>query len=664
MINSKKEILIKGYLIGLGLAILALGVSYKLLNLQLNPKEKAKLEEHIEKTNFREAIIPAKRGNIYAADGTLLATTVNHYDIAIDAKSMRQSLIDKHLNELADSLSAMFGRPSREYAKMILQAKQDGKQYKKIAKNLNYRELKRIEQFPIFNKGQIKGGFIVENNLKRERSVKDISSRTLGKVKVNEKGDTIKIGLEGAYNNLLAGHNGRRMEQRMGGGNWRPINVNTEIDAEEGYDVVTTIDVGLQNVAYRTLYQQMTDFEADHGCVAVMEVATGEVKAIVNLTRMKDGSYADIQNFAVGEANEPGSTIKTVSLLAGLHAGKFDTATTVQTGKGRYRLFGRTISDSHANGTITTKQVLEKSSNIGTARLITNVWQKSPEKFMDIINGEWKLNQPLGVDIPGEANPVIPTPDDKSWSKQSLSSISFGYESKLTPLQILTFYNGIANGGKMLKPLFVKEVKYRGEVVESFSPEVRVEKMAADTTIRKIQKMLEGVVRKGTGRAFYNEHYAAAGKTGTARAEYWIKNQPVQYRASFCGYFPAEAPKYSCIVVVHKPSRKKGIYGSTVAGPVFQSIMERVYITSPKEFESKSKNRKEKSTATRKPFYLDSKTKKIPNLVGKRGDEVVPELENRGFRVNYTGVGKVKSQSLPAGTPIKESQTIYLSLGS
>lgn len=658
MIKNKKEILLKGYTISFLLVVLSLGVIYKLVNLQANPEERAKFEAFAQRTNFREAEIPAQRGNLYASDGSLLATSVRHYDIAIDGKAMRQELIDEHLNALADSLSAMFGKKSSYYAKLILNAKANNKQYVRITRNLNFRQLNRIKKFPIFDKGQIKGGFIVEDKLIRERSVKDIGSRTLGYV----KGDTLKVGLEGAYNELLAGKNGKRLEQRMGGGNWRPINVSTEVDAEEGLDVVTTIDIGLQNVAYNTLYKQLVEYEAVYGTVVVMEVKTGEIKAIANLTRLDDGNYADIQNFAVGAATEPGSTIKTMSLLAALESGEVDTMTTVATGKGALRLYGRTIYDSHRNGTITAKKVLEQSSNIGTAKLITNIWQKDPEGFLDYINGKWKLNQKLGVEIPGEAQPYIPTPDNKSWSKQSLSSLSFGYESKLTPLQILTFYNGIANDGVMLKPLFVKEIRKRGELVESFEPQIRVKQMASLDNIKKMQNMLAGVVKNGTGKAFYNKHFAAAGKTGTAKVEYWKKNQPNKYRASFCGYFPADNPKYSVIVVVQKPATNIGIYGSVVAGPVFQGLMEHVYVNTPKQYVPHDSVKIKKDYAVSKPFELKDKLTKIPNLLGKKGYEVVPALENLGINVRYSGVGKVVKQSIEPGTAIQKNQTLYLTL--
>ena len=656
MIEQKKNILIRGYIVCLFIVLVAIGISYKLFSLQLNPKERVKFEEFAEKTNFREAIIPAQRGKLYAADGSLLATSVEFYDIAIDGKAMRQDLIDSKLNQLADSLHTMFGKPANYYAKLILNAKANNKQYVRIARKLNFHELKRIKNFPIFDAGQIKGGLIIEDRLIRERSVKDIGARTLGYV----KNDSIKVGLEGAYNELLAGKDGKRLEQRMGGGNWKPISVNTEVNAKEGSDVVTTIDIGLQNVAYNTLYDQLTEYEADHGCVVVMEVKTGEVKAIANLTRLKDGNYADIQNFAVGEANEPGSTIKTFSLLAALKDGVIDTTTYVETGRGRARLFGRTISDSHANGTINVKQVLAKSSNIGTAKLITANYQNRPEDFLNIITKEWKMGEPLGVDIPGEATPYFPDPESKSWSKQSLSSVSFGYESKITPLQILTFYNGIANNGKMLKPLFVKEIRNKGVVLKKFEPQVRVEKMAQDTTIVKMQRMLAGVVKSGTGRFLYNPEYPAAGKTGTARAEYWVKG-PIQYRASFCGYFPVDNPEYSCIVVVHKPSRKKGFYGGSVAGPVFKAIMDYVYINTPKNYVP------EHGKTTKQTFThhnLEIKNNILPNLKGAIGYEVIPMLENAGLKVSYTGIGEVKSQSIPAGTAIKKGSSIKLELSN
>ncbi|QAR30081.1 PASTA domain-containing protein [Ornithobacterium rhinotracheale] len=652
--NQNKNLKLRGYIVAASFILALLGVLAKLSHLQMAPGERKKFEEFAQKTNFREAIIPAQRGSLYAADGSLLATSIKMYDIAIDGKAMRQDLIDKDLNALSDSLHTLFGKPANYYAKLILKAKEQNKQYVKIASGLNFQQLKRLKNFPIFKKGQIKGGLIIEDRLERERSVKDIGSRTLGYVK-----DSVKVGLEGAYNELLAGKDGRRLEQRMGGGNWKPIDINNEISAEEGYDVVTTIDIPLQNVAYNALYDQLSQYEAEYGCIIIMEVKTGEIKAIANLTRLKDGNYADIQNFAVGEAAEPGSTIKTISLLAALKEGIVDTATTVQTGGGRAKLFGRIISDSYGYGTINVRQVLEKSSNIGTAKIITNAYQSNPKKFLNIITKEWKMGEPLGVDIPGEAQPFFPDPDKKSWSKQSLSSVSFGYESKITPLQILTFYNGIANGGVMLKPLFVKEIRKKGELIKKFEPTVRVAKMAQDSTIKKMQNMLAAVMKKGTGRAFNNKDYPSAGKTGTARVEYWIKNQPVQYRASFCGYFPADNPQYSCYVMAHKPSRNKGFYGGTVAGPIFKAVADYVYVNTPKTYlaENKKINTTNKE---RKSFEL--KNNKIPNLKGKLAYEVIPALENAGLKVSYSGLGKIVNQSLPEGTSIKKGTHIHLAL--
>lgn len=654
---GKKNILLKAYLVSFAMVLVAIGIAYHLFALQHTPAVREKLTEWAKNTNFKEAVIPAQRGNLYASDGSLLATSVRFFDVAIDGKSMRQNLIDTQLNALADSLSDLLGKSPKHYAKLILDAKAKNKQYVLIARNLNYKELSRLKTFPIFNKGRIKGGLSISDTLKRERSIKDIGKRTLGYV----KNDSIKVGLEGAYNSLLAGKNGKRLVQRMGGGNWKPINISTEVNAQDGFDVVTTIDIGLQNVAYNSLLNQLTEYEADHGSIVVMEVATGEVKAIANLTRLPGGDYADIQNFAVGEANEPGSTIKTISLLAALKTGVVDTSTLVATGRGRAKLFGRVITDSHGNGTINVKQVLEKSSNIGTAKIITSHFQKDPEEFLDVITKDWKMGEKLDVDIPGEAQPFFPDPSAKSWSKQSLSSVSFGYESKLTPLQLLTFYNGIANNGVMLKPLFVKEIKDKGVLIEKFKPQVRVAKMAPDSVIGKIQAMLAGVVKKGTGRSLYSADFPAAGKTGTARAEYWKKG-PMQYRASFCGYFPADNPKYSCIVVVHKPSRKKGFYGSSVAGPVFKSIMNYVYLNTPQVFHPQNV----KKNQPIKPLENESIQIKnsIPNLVGKEGYKVVPSLENAGLKVSFSGIGRVVSQSIPAGRKFKKGETIHLVLSN
>lgn len=656
MNRNRKNILLKSYLFGFFLILFGIGIVYNLINLQANPNQRQRFQEFAQKTNFRTVEVKAPRGNLYATDGSLLATTVRYYDIGLDAKSMRKELIDSSLSALADSLSNMFGKPSSYYTKLILNAKAKGSQYKPIAKKLNFKDMKRVSQFPIFKEGQIKGGFVVDDRLIRERSIRDIGARTIGYV----RGDSIEVGLEGAYNKLLAGKNGQRLEQRMGGGNWRPINIYNEIEAEEGYDVVTTIDITLQNVAYNALYNQLKKYEAHHGSVVVMEVATGEIKAISNLTRMDNGDYVDVQNFAVGEANEPGSTIKTVSLLAALHAEKVDTSSVVNV-RGREYLYGRPITDGRAYGNINVKKVLEKSSNIGTAKIITKHWQSNPKEFLKIINNEWKLNQTLGVDIPGEATPFISNPESKSWSKQSLSSLSFGYECTLTPLQILTFYNGIANDGVMLKPLFVKEIRSKGELVEKFEPQVRVQKMANLSNIKKMQNMLAGVVKSGTGRRVYIEEYPAAGKTGTARAGYSAGSNSWEYNSSFAGYFPADNPKYSCIVTVNKPKKSIGYYASLVAAPVFKEIMQKVYVSSPKLYKSE----KPESTfkvAKQQPFRLDSNQKTIPNLIGKRGYEVITELENLGIKVSYTGAGKVVSQSVSAGSKIIKNQKIHLEL--
>src|SRR5690606_7181540 len=384
----------------------------------------------------------------------------------------------------------------------------------------------------------------------------------------------------------------------------------------------------------------------------------------VNLKRMSDSIYADVLNYVVGEGAEPGSTFKTVSILAGLENEKFTPQTTVETGNGRYRIYNRTISDTHGNGTLTVGGVLIKSSNIGTAKLINEGYGSNPEEYFEQLD-EWHLTKPLGIEIAGEASPQFHRPEDPNWSNITLPVMSYGYGFKLTPLQLLTFYNGIANGGKMVKPLFIDKIEKSNGEEMNFSPKVLVEEMSTPENISAITEMLKKAVSEGTARNIFTEHYEIAGKTGTARVEYWLKDQPMQYRASFAGFFPADNPKYTCVVIIHKPDRSKGFgyYGGGVTAPVFKKIADWVYSRTaipapdlPKLVDVK------KNLQSTPEFKINYENKIVPNVIGKSGESVIPALENMGLDVRYTGIGKVLNQSIPAGSSFRKGETIYLIL--
>ena len=526
-----------------------------------------------------------------------------------------------------------------------------------LVKDLNYEEYQRIKKFPIFNKGQNKGGFIHETESKRELIVQDIGIRTIGYD--DQRG---KVGLEGAYSDLLSGVEGRRWEQFMGRGKWKPMK-SWEQEPQAGSSVYTTIDADLQMVAYDALYKQLSQFEAQHGSVVVMEVQTGKIRAIVNLSRKKDGTYIDDYNYAVGEAAEPGSTFKTVSLLAAMDDGYINKNSTVETGNGSYKFYGRTITDTHGYGRITVDGVIKKSSNIGTAKIINQYYGANPSSFFEKLD-KWHMTKPLDVDILGEGRPIMHRPDSKAWSNITLPVMGYGYGLQLTPIQIVTFYNAVANNGKMLKPLFMDKITKKGEADKIFQPVVLVDQLTSLDNIKQMQEMLRGAVEQGTGRIISNSNYDIAGKTGTARVDYWKKDgKGMQYRASFAGYFPAEKPKYSCIVVVHKPNTAKGFYGGSVTAPVFKKIADWVYSKTPIPLPKDLVKRNTVAEFKKGDKINVGKSKNtIPNVTGHVGSDVIPVLENLGLDVQYTGFGKVISQSIPAGTRFKKGETIYLML--
>lgn len=655
MLKNRKNLLLRGYFISFGIFVIAIGVVFSMI--KINVKEGDRLDDFAQK-NFRLQTEEAERGNLYASEGDLLATTVIVHDVFMDLAIIKDDLFNTEVAALADSLSKMFSKPSSYFLEKLNTERKKGNRYMTLIKGLNYQEYLRLKSFPILNKGQQRGGLIHTTRPKRELVLVDVGARTIGYD--DHRG---KAGLEGAYSKDLSGVEGKRWEQFMGRGQWRPFK-SWEQEPVNGSNVYATIDAGMQIAAYSALQKQLIKYNAEHGCIAVMEVETGKIRAIVNLTKITDSVYADVYNYVVGEGAEPGSTFKAVSILAGLENGKFAPETTVETGSGRYRMYNRVISDTRGYGTINVEEVLIKSSNIGTAKLINVGYGANPKEFFKQLD-KWNLTKKMEIDIQGEAMPQFHRPEDANWSNVTLPVMSYGYGFQLTPLQILTFYNGIANGGRMLKPLFIDKIeKANGQTIE-YSSKVLVEKMASDENIEAMTEMLRKAVSEGTGRNIFSENYQIAGKTGTARVEYWIKDQPMQYRASFAGFFPADNPKYTCVVVIHKPDRRKGYYGGGVTGPVFKEVSDWIFSRTPKEMPYVPKivniKREIESDVGIKANY---EMKNIPSLIGKNGKEVIPALENMGLEVIYTGIGKVKEQSIPVGTPFKKGDIIYLTLES
>lgn len=607
--------------------------------------------------NYREATLQAARGNLYASDGSILATTVMRYDIYIDFKTIRDTAYANNINALTDSLGKMFGKPKSYFRQKFDAEKKKNNQYYTLVRGLDFDEYDRIRKFPLFNKGKNRGGFIVDRNYKRELATSEIGAGTIGMD--DERGQS---GLEAAFSKYLKGSDGTRLEQRVNSSQWKPIDFWKVKEPVDGMDVYTTLDLRIQDIAHSALKRQLVEYDAQHGTVIVMETKTGKVRAMVNLQRKEPGVYEDAYNYAIKDNIEPGSTFKAVSLLAAMDDGFIDEGTTVSVGGGSWTYAGQKISDGHGGGTYEISDVLAKSSNVGTAKLITKHYASNPQVFLNHLK-RWKLMDKMDIELPGITTPRIVTPESKRWNAATLASISYGYSTNINLLQLTTFYNGIANKGVMVKPLFIDKIMKDGKVNYDAKPQVMVSKMASKEAIEMMTSALTKAVEKGTARSIYTPNLKMAGKTGTARFEYW-KPGPMKYRASFAGFYPSDDPKYTCYVMISEPAPGKSYYGGTVAAPVFKEIAGKTFLKTPQNIEKEMlvEKKVDLSKMTEPNVKIAVTNNKMPNVTGLIGKNVIPQLENLGYRVDYKGVGKITEQFPLEGTVISKNQKIYLSL--
>ena len=667
MAVTEKNILNRLYFIAGCMFIFAFLVVFKLVSIQFIQGDQYR--GLAEERTVKKDTIPANRGNVYAADGSLLATSVPKYDIRIDLVTPSKKRFNEFIKPLCDSLARFHNKTSSYFEQNLNKARANKNRYYLLGRNLSYSEYLRFRSFPLLELGAFKGGLIVEQNTKREYPMGAIAQRSIGYERWDDQGNVTRAGIDGAFGEkYLRGTDGQRLKQRIGKGQWKPISDANEVEPQDGLDVFTTIDVNIQDIAHHALLKQLELYEAEHGCVVVMEVETGEIKAISNLGITSKGGYYEKLNYAVGESHEPGSTFKLMAIMAALEDGKIDTSTIVDTKSGSKRFYGRSITDTRGYGKISAAKAFEKSSNIGLATIIDENYSKNPAKFIERLDS-WKLNEILELPIIGEGIPDIARPGASNWSRNALPSMAYGYNLKLTPLQTLTFYNAVANDGEMVKPRFLREVREFNNTVELFEKEVRIHRICSKETISKAQKMLENVVIRGTGNRLSSSYFSMAGKTGTARVEYgmsdWKENP--RYVSSFAGYFPVEKPKYSCIVVIHKPSIKVGFYGADVSGPVFKAIAQKIYTDTPiidaiGDLEAKSVQ-VEKNYETY--FETAQKYKTImPDVKGMPAMDALALLENMEvkLKVKLVGNGHVTKQSIPKGTKLSKNQTIVLEL--
>jgi len=645
------------------LTFVTFGVLIKLTNIQLI--EGPYYRELAKKKTIKTHIISANKGNIYSSDGSLLATSIPHYTLRFDAvtsnKKTFSKIFDENIDALSDSLSTMFGKPAYFYKSELKQAKAKGNRYFFIAKNLNYSKYLRLKKFPIFKLGPNKGGVIFEQETVREHPIGLIAERTIGYERKNEDGSFGGKGIEWSFRNYLNGKDGKRLMQKMGKGQWKPLRDENELEPKDGLDVISTLDVYIQDIAHHALLKQLTYYEADHGCVVVMETKTGHVKAISNLGRDSKGNYYETINYAVAEAHEPGSTFKLVNMLALLEDKLADTSTIYDTRGGKIFIGGSPITDSGNKnyGKISLARGMELSSNTVLVQSIYQKYKDQPKTYLKHLTN-FHLDTPLNLQIKGAGKPTVPKPSDKLWSRLSLPWMGWGYGISVTPLHTLTLYNAVANDGVMLNPLFVSEIKVWDKTIKTFEPEVLNSKICSKETASKLKKVLENVVVKGTAKSLFSENFSMAGKTGTAKNNYDPNNK--HYVSSFVGFFPANEPKYSCIVVIHKPSVNKGFYGADVSGPVFKSIAQKVFTDSPTLNEVKAKNLLLYKTIEEnyQNYYKKLDSKNIPNVKGMTAMDAVALLENMGVRVKVKTAHKVKEQSIEPGTAITKNLTIYL----
>jgi cell division protein FtsI (penicillin-binding protein 3) len=697
-VNIKKSILLRVRVAFLFVALFAIAVIAKISHIQFIEGEK--WQKMGERISFDYKRVKATRGNIYSDNGSLLATSLPFYKIAFDATLSKDEVFNQGLDSLSYLLSATFRDKSKiEYKRMLKDARASGKKYFFIShRQIDYQDKKRMMSWPIFREGRLRGGAIFEKVDIRYRPFANLSGRTIGFINENDKG----AGLEYSFNEQLGGQDGYSYYQKIAGGTWKPVFDANNVKAIDGLDIQTTLDINLQDVAETALYGAMQKHDADHGLVVVMEVKTGEVKAISNLSTDGKGGFSEKFNFATGGLFEPGSTFKLATMIALLEDSPMQLTDSIDTGNGEFTFYNRTVRDHEENGLgkISVQTAFEHSSNVAMAKLVDKHFGLRPHAFLEFVD-KLKLSKPLGIQISGEPYPKIKRPGEKGWSGISLPWMAHGYGFEISPLHTLALYNAVANGGEMIKPIFVTSIKRADQEEESFETEVINSKICSGATLKKLKILLEGVVENGTASNIKGTHYKIAGKTGTAQI---LENgrYTKKYITSFVGYFPAHEPKYSAIVMIKNP-RGWYQYGSSVAAPVFKEIADNIYardinLHQPMERLQQAENDalpviragnqqelmllceelgipKEESSIEDDWVKTTRHGKAIGWKKAVEGQDIVPDvkgmtfrdaiflLEKSGLRVFYEGRGRVQSQSLNPGARVRKGDGIYVRLG-
>ncbi len=705
MKDIKKDILLRVSLVYIGILLFASLILARAIYIQ--SFEDPKLLEMAREQEMEVFTVEAIRGNICSDDGTLLAVSSPIFEIRMDlaADSITDVVFRKGVDSLALGLSRLFHDKSKaEYLDILWEGRRNGERYMLIKRSVTYPELDKLRTLPIFRRGKYKGGLIAIPKYRRELPFRTLARRTIG-YETGSGNKRVFVGIEGSFNGPLEGKGGQRMMRRVGGGAWLPVDLENQVEPEHGQDVITTLNVEIQDIAETALKRELIADSADHGCVMVMEVPTGHVKAIANFGRTGQGTYEEIFNYAIGESSEPGSTFKLASFLVALDDGRVEPGTPVATGKGVIFYAGGRMEDSHHGGygTIPASEVFEKSSNVGTSMIIYQAYKSNPQQYID---GLYRIgiNRKLNLQIDGEGNPYIKNTKSRFWSSLSLPWMSIGYEVALAPVHLLTLYNAVANNGIMVKPLFVREIRKNGQVTQQFPAEVINSSIASPKTLSGVRQMLEGVVEHGTATNIRTPLYRIAGKTGTVQIAkndrgYGKNTKQVEYKGSFVGYFPADNPRYSIIVVIVNPKKGK-YYGGSVAAPVFREIADKIYASRPDiclpllpdsaghrlPFSAAGRQQDLKlvlstlgipavqtdhSAPWVKPYTSDNRIDLTPLAVSRfimpdvRGmglRDALFLLEQLGMNVIVSGRGTVVRQSVAPGTMIRKEMPVMIEL--
>lgn len=677
-------------------------------------KERGYWNEVADRFVKENVLVDPNRGNILSADGKLLASSLPEYTLYMDfmvsdpdekrkakEQAKKDSLFNLNLNDLCEGLHRIFPDRSAAAFKQHLQNGRTRKSryYRIYPRRVSYIQYKEVQKLPFFNLGKNRSGLqgVASNN--RKRPFGSLAQRTIGDVYADTALGA-KNGIELAFDTLLKGKKGVTHRQKVMN---KYLNI-TDIEPVDGADIISTIDVDMQDICEKALVDKLYELNAMVGVAVLMEVKTGEVKAIVNMSKGNDGKYYEMRNNAISDMMEPGSTFKTASIMVALEDGKVEPDTEVDTGNGVKMMHGRPMKDHNWNrggyGVIDVTKILEVSSNVGVSAIIDKYYYDNPQKFVDGLK-RLGITEPLHLQIAGEGKPNIKGPKERYFAKTTLPWMSIGYETQVPPLNILTFYNAIANDGVMVRPKFVKAAVKDGQIVREYPTEIIREKIASESTLEKIRVILEKVVSEGLAKPAGSKQFAVAGKTGTAQISQGAAGYTAggrKYLVSFCGYFPADAPKYSLIVSIQKPGLPAS--GGQMAGSVFSKIAERVFaknlsyemknaVDSTSVFipDVKSGDLAETTYVLNKlNVHTEGKTSKeswghasedsvgvkleqqtlsagiMPNVVGMGAKDAVYLLEKAGLRVNIAGIGKVTRQSIPSGNKFSKGQTVALQL--